>query len=100
MSWKRLLDEDDQIFLSHTTVSGAYTVADDVDLVFVSATATITFPDAASWAGREIHVKSFAVGVVVTIDSDGGLIDGETTQEIGDFDSIAACSNGTDWGVL
>ena len=85
-------------------VSYAATADDDV----IGCTAggiTITLPDASTVdAGKRITVKDvagLAGGSPITVDTDGGDIDGETSTTIDvDYGSSVFVSDGTDWFTL
>ena len=84
---------------SVVSVAGNYTVADLDSVVLVSATATITLPDAALHEGRTINVKSTNDGAVVAVTSVAGDIDSLSDQVVGGLEYISIISDGTDWWV-
>lgn len=82
------------------TVSGNYTVTAEFDLVLVTAVATITLPNATSEDGRIVRVKAAGTGYAVTVDTDGGDIDGDSSQVLGGYEAITCVADGTDWWVI
>ena len=84
-------------------VTSDYTANNNDFLILVDTTSgnvTITLPDAATatYGGHFVISKNVDVFGKVTVDTAGGLIGGESSQEFNFFrDSITVYSNGTDY---
>lgn len=84
------------------SVSGNTTLTTANYIVLVSATATITLPDAVANPGRQYIVKNIGVGITVTINTTSSqTIDGNLTLVItAQYVSFSLVSNGTNWYIL
>lgn len=61
---------------------------------------SLTLPSASNSTGREITIKSVATDNIVTINSQGGLIDGEYIINLSGYNAISLMSDGTNWSVI
>ncbi|RKY16271.1 MAG: hypothetical protein DRQ55_18340 [Planctomycetota bacterium] len=91
---------DDGILLNIETTGSNYTVEPGIGAVIVTATATVTLPNAGGNEGKVIHVKSAAAGAIVTVNTNGENIDGDASQLVDEFEGITVASDDTTWWVL
>ena len=96
---KAYSDAKDLIRKIHSTAID-YSVAATIQVVLATGPVTVTLPDAAANSQRVIDVMNDGVAGVVTVDSDGGNINGDATQELGYNEAITAISNGVNWRIL
>lgn len=84
------------------TVTADYTASIN-ELVLVNNTGniTVTLPDASLFIGEMISIKKVSENNArITIDSDGGTVDGDTSTEIRFFNtSVMLISDGTNWNI-
>lgn len=66
--------------------------------VIRTTTSAYVLPDATTVTGRLYVVK--AVGVTVTVTSDGGTIDGVATMIVDGTNSATFYSDGTNWHII
>jgi hypothetical protein len=77
-----------------------YTLTATDEIVFMSgANLTATLPTAVGNAGLQYVVKN-QDATVLTVGSNGGTIDGDTTRSLAQYDSLTVVSDGTNWGVI
>lgn len=87
---------------SVTSVSTNTTLTTSMYVVLVTATATITLPNAVTNLGRHYVVKNMSAPGTVTIDTTSSqTIDGNLTLVITDqYVSVTLCSDGANWVIL
>ena len=91
---------------AYTNTTATYTVLGTDMIVGVNhaAAVTITLPNAASYEGKKITIKDEAGDAsnnTITVDTDGGTIDGDTSIDIVvNYTSITVYSNGTNWFLI
>jgi hypothetical protein len=82
-----------------TSVSANYTIADTVQTVFVTDTATITLPTATSWPRRRITIKSTLAAGVGGVTVGGSVRSGDATQIAG-AEAVTYEAQGSTWGAV
>lgn len=87
------------------TVTGNYSVLSSDEIIMVSATTspTITLPSPSSVLGREFTIKDAAGNAStsnITLDGNGGTIDGSATQTItASYTSVSVFTDGLNWYI-
>lgn len=87
-----------QVTLREPTASGALT-DDDYVVFFDGVDLTATLPTPVGRSGRIFIVKNLNT-TNLTVATDAGLIDGDTTRVLAQYDSLSLISNGTNWSVV
>jgi hypothetical protein len=77
-----------------------YTLTSTDGTVFMSGTnLTATLPTPVGVAGRNYTIKNLDPSVL-TVATAAGLIDGDSTRSLAQYDSLTVTSDGTNWGVV
>jgi len=88
-----------------TDITAAYSIDDDDHVIFVDTSGgavTVTLLDATLYPGREFVIKKTTADAnAITIASDGGDVEADTTHVFGANvrDSRVVKSDGTDWWI-
>jgi len=95
------LHVDGSITAAYVAKTATYTLTVSDYLVDCTAnTFTITLPTAAGITGRMYNIKNTGTGVI-TVDGDSSeTIDGETTQEVSQWENLTIMSNGANWIII
>jgi hypothetical protein len=86
-----------------TTVTTTYIIVVSDSVVFCDPTGgsfTVTLPTAVGINGKIITVKHSGSTNNITLNTQGGNIDGETTMTLSSKDSIDLISDGTNWQII
>lgn len=83
------------------TKSALYTLtASDHIVIATSGTWTATLPTAASIAGTEYIIKNSGSGIITVDPAGTETIDGSTTIDLAQYDSLTVVSDGTNWVIV
>lgn len=83
------------------TKSALYTLTtSDHIVVATSGTWTATLPTAASIAGTEYIIKNSGSGIITVDPAGTETIDGSTTIDLAQYDSLTVVSDGTNWVIV
>lgn len=71
----------------------------DATVFMLGPDLTATLPTAVGNAGKQFTIKNQHTSVL-TVATAAGLIDGDATRALAQYDSLTVVSDGTDWGVI
>lgn len=101
MPWRGLLTDQDEIALDVVWKTTSYTVASSDDVILTTGTLTVTLPAAGDVEGKVFRVKKTDGVGTLTVDTNGGLIDGDSSVDITtQNEGITVISDGTDYWVF